>query len=271
MSPSTADPAAEPSDTIQSLWVGERLSRIEILSIRSFLANGHDYHLYAYSNIEGVPRGVTVKDANAILPESLIFRSRGSLSTFADWFRQELLHACGGYWADMDMVCLKPLRFDDPVVVGKQDGAKVCNALMRFPQHHPLTRILADLGRDPNRLLPFDNAAEKRTKLVRRYLLGNSRARVGWGESSGPTGLTRMLKHHGLLKLAKPFYFFYPLHHSLWTCVFDDSFRDGLGFLSSSYCVHLWNEKIRRIGRIDKSGPFPKKSLIQQLMSRYDC
>lgn len=264
-------PSYDLKDTIQSLWIGERLSRLEILSIRSFLANGHDYHLYVYSDVEGIPEGVTVKDANAILSESLIFRSQGSLSIFADWFRQELLHACGGYWADMDMVCLKPLRFDDPVVIGKQDGARVCNALMRFPPQHPVTRILADLGRDPNRILSIDNAKEKREKLVRRYLLGNRRENVGWGESSGPSGLTRMLKNHRLLKVAKPFYYFYPLHHSLWMCAFDESFRDGLGFLSSSFCVHLWNEKIRKVEGLAKDGPFAEGSLVQQLMRRYDC
>ncbi len=264
-------PTEDLPDTIQSLWIGNRLSRLEILSIRSFLANGHDYHLYVYSNVEGIPEGVTVKDANVILPEALVFRSHGSLSIFADWFRQELLHARGGYWVDTDMVCLKPLRFDDPVVIGKQDATRVCNALMRFPPQHPVTRILADLCRDPNMILSIDNAKEKRQKLVRKYLLGNRREDVGWGESSGPSGLTRMLKNHRLLKAAKPFYYFYPLHYSLWTCAFDQSFRDGLGFLSSSYCVHLWTEKIRRTEGINKDGPFHARSLVQQLMQRYDC
>ena len=61
--------------TIQSLWVGERLSRIEVLSIRSFLAQGHPYHLYTYADLENVPDGVTVKDANAIVPERDIFKT----------------------------------------------------------------------------------------------------------------------------------------------------------------------------------------------------
>jgi len=104
---------------IQSLWVGQCLTRVEILSIQSFLANGHDYHLYAYSTVGGIPAGVTVKDASAVIPAQYIFRKNGSLSIFADWFRQELLFACGGYWADLDIVCLKPLRFDDEIVVGK--------------------------------------------------------------------------------------------------------------------------------------------------------
>jgi|ETNmetMinimDraft_26_1059896.scaffolds.fasta_scaffold323783_1 hypothetical protein len=42
---------------IQGLWIGERLRLNERLSIKSFLDHGHEYHLYAYDSIEGVPDG----------------------------------------------------------------------------------------------------------------------------------------------------------------------------------------------------------------------
>ena len=255
-------------NTIQSLWVGECLTKVERLSIQSFLANGHDYHLYIYSHVDGIPAGVTVKDASSVIPAGSIFRIKGSLSIFADWFRQELLFAHGGYWADLDIVCLKPLRFDDEIVVGKEDSSKVSNAVMRFPKGHEITRALADVSREPNRPMPYDTAADRRRKFFRRYLLGNRRDRIQWGEPSGPVGLTKMLKHHRLLKQVKPYYYFHPLHFSFWRCAWDDTFRDGLGFFSSSYCVHLWNEKIRRTG-FDKGAPFPRNSLVHQLASRY--
>lgn len=257
--------------TIQSLWIGERLSRIEVLSIRSFLAQGHPYHLYTYADLENVPDGVTVKDANAIVPERDIFKTDGSLSIFADWFRQELLHQCGGYWVDLDIVCLKPLLFPDPIVLGKVDSGRVSNALMRFPKGHELTRQLADVSKDPNKAMPFDSAADKRRKLIRKYLRGNRRNDIEWGEPSGPSGLTRMIKHAGLWKIAKPYYYFHPVHFSFWGCAFDNTFQDGMDFFSASYCVHLWNEKIRRAARFDKDGPFLKGSLVQTLMERYGC
>ena len=64
---------------VQSLWIGNRLSTLERLAIASFLANGHEYHLYGYGDVQGVPRGVTLKDGNAILPESRLF-------TYSDGF-----------------------------------------------------------------------------------------------------------------------------------------------------------------------------------------
>ena len=36
---------------IQSLWIGGSLSNLEILSIKSFLQNGHTYHLYTYEGL----------------------------------------------------------------------------------------------------------------------------------------------------------------------------------------------------------------------------
>jgi len=261
------DANVEHDTTVQSLWIGDRLSRIELLSIQSFLANGHQYHLYAYSEIKEVPRGVILKDAASIIPRDLIFTVRGSLSIFSDWFRQELLFAHGGYWADLDIVCLKPLRFEDPIVIGKEDCSKVSNALMRFPKDHEITRALADVGKEPNRSMPYDKADDRRRKFIRKYFLGNRRNRVGWGEPAGPAGLTKILKHHRLLKILKPYYYFCPIHVAFWRCAWDDTFRDGLGPLQASYCIHLWNEKMRRAR--DKNGPFPRHSLVDQLASRY--
>jgi hypothetical protein len=256
-------------NTIQSLWVGDRLSKIEILSIQSFVANGHPYHLYLYSDVAGIPAGITVKDANEIIPREHVFRTKGSLSIFADWFRQELLFARGGYWVDLDIVCLKPLKFDDTIVVGRVDASRISNALMRFPKGHAITRALADVSREPNQPMPYDTSTDRRRKLVRKYVLGNRRNRVEWGEPSGPTGLTKILRYHKLFKIAKPYYYFHPLHFSFWRCAWDDTFRDGLDFFDASYCIHLWNEKIRRVGGVDKNGPFAPRSLVRQLASRY--
>ena len=39
-------------DIIQGLWIGETLSTMEYLSIKSFLDNGHEYHLYTYGEVK---------------------------------------------------------------------------------------------------------------------------------------------------------------------------------------------------------------------------
>lgn len=101
----------------QSLWVGPQLRWIERLAIKSYLANGWRFQLYAYDDIENVPDGCEVLDANAIIPRKEVFKEglgsglhSGSVGAFSDLFRYRLLHERGGMWTDTDVINLK--RFD---------------------------------------------------------------------------------------------------------------------------------------------------------------
>src|SRR5437016_4032991 len=103
----------ESNRIIQGLWIGSELSVMERMSIISFLRNGHEYHLYTYNDLPNVPDRVVVKDANRILPASAIFKykERPSYAGFANYFRYRLLLEHGGWWADLDVVCLRPFDF----------------------------------------------------------------------------------------------------------------------------------------------------------------
>ena len=80
------------SNIIQSLWIGDSLSKMEQLCVKSFVDNGHTYHLYTYGNVANIPEGVIVKDGNEIVPENQIFRYKnGSLSAFSNLFRLSFL------------------------------------------------------------------------------------------------------------------------------------------------------------------------------------
>ena len=109
----------EDNRIIQSLWVGPRLSTMERLSIRSFLANGHEFHLYCYAPIAGIPEGAIVKDAREIVPESDVEKFR-NLANFSDSFRYNLLLKKGGWWSDTDSVCLRPLDFNQNYVFSSE-------------------------------------------------------------------------------------------------------------------------------------------------------
>ena len=138
-------------DPIQFLWVGPSLSRLEQLSLASFVYHGHDVHLYTYEDVQGIPDGVTVKDGQDVLPESMIFRQKhgdagkGSVANFADQFRWELLLKRGGYWADTDIVCMKPFDFEDEIVFGKEAENVANIAILKFPPGHRLSQLICDV------------------------------------------------------------------------------------------------------------------------------
>ena len=100
------------SNIIQSLWIGNKLTKMEQLSIKSFLQNGYTYHLYTYNNVKNVPTGTIIKDGNEIISKHQIFTyQNGSYAAFSNLFRFTLLYQKGGYWADTDLICIKPFNF----------------------------------------------------------------------------------------------------------------------------------------------------------------
>ena len=106
---------------VNSLWIGKKLSPINIISINSFLHNSYKYNLYVYEEVENIPKGVNIRDGNDILPDSAIWYygngfSKGSPSSFSNEFRYTLLYKNGGLWADTDVVLLKKLELNDEFI-----------------------------------------------------------------------------------------------------------------------------------------------------------
>ena len=126
------------TDPIQSLWIGGELSPMEQLSITSFLAHGHKYHLYSYGEVGGLPKGAVLKNAEEILPKAAIFQYQRhpSYSGFSNFFRYRLLLRKGGWWVDTDVVCLKPFAFDAPYVFATEripGGEVAASAVIKAP------------------------------------------------------------------------------------------------------------------------------------------
>jgi len=137
---------------VHGMWVGTSLSRMELLTLTSFVRQGHRFHLWAYDPITTpVPGGVVLEDATEILPRDAVFArrsvdphygvGRGSFgSPFSDLFRYKLLYEKGGYWADMDVTCLKPFPSDTPYLFRTHRIGAVGN-IMKCPRH---SRLMAE-------------------------------------------------------------------------------------------------------------------------------
>jgi hypothetical protein len=255
--------------TIQMFWHGAPLSRMEQLSMVSFLRNGHGVDLYVYEEPAGVPAGVRVRDAAEILPRAALYRHRRtqSLAPFADWFRYRLLFERGGIWSDTDMVCLQPLVYASPVVFAWQDEQGLNSAILGLPSGDLLAQWMAECCEHPNRFLPYDSLGDRLRKL-RRRVQGNHRGDVRFTEL-GPRGLTRAARHLGYLDRALPSWHFYPVAFADYRILFESPIRGrGLAF-ANSRAVHFWNRTIEKEGTLNKSGRFAADSPFEQLWSRY--
>ena len=130
---------------LHSLWIGSRLGWLEQLGIASWLAHGHRAVLWTYHPVEGIPRGVDVRDAREILPESAIARHRvsGSVSLFSNRFRYHLLRRHAATWFDADVLLLRPLTDASPDVYAWETANSIGSAVLRLPAG--LAGVLRDL------------------------------------------------------------------------------------------------------------------------------
>ena len=230
---------------IQGLWIGRELSVMEQLSIASFRQNGHDYHLYVYDETKNIPPGTIVKDANVILPASRIFQyvGRPSYAGFSNFFRYKLLLERGGWWVDMDTICLKEFDFPEDYVFGSEiaKGIEVVNSgILKAPIGSEAMAYAWNVcqGKDPQKL--------------------------AWGET-GPRLVAEVVEAFGLERFKKAHHVFCPLGYSEWRKVLEPNaplLDDG------SYAIHLWNEMWREAGQ-DKNADYDPLCLYEQLKRRY--
>lgn len=254
---------------IKALWIGERLSIMEQLSLTSFVACGHETQLFAYKEIKNIPAGVVVRDANAIIPKSEVFRCKqhNSYALFSDIFRYKLLYLEGGVWVDLDVVCLKPLEFNADLIFGKEEFNKFGTAVLGGIQGHDLFKFMLDVSCSPNSILPYDAWRDRRRKLLRR-IMRHGIVYTKWGEL-GPLGLTRAARFLNLDDYGLPYSAFYPIHPKCWDSAFDSSYPDPISCFPKTYAIHLWNEMLRRHSKLDKDAAFPDDSLYESLKRRY--
>ena len=239
------------SNTVQGLWIGDRLSTMEQLSISSFIKNNNEYHLYVYKDIENIPDGVVVKDGNDILPENQIFaykagEGKGSYSAFSNYFRYKLLLDKGGWWADTDMVCVKKIDHQQEHVFATEpymDINYITSGMIKAPV---ASEIMQDCWsecqeKDPNKIV--------------------------WGEV-GPRLIRKAVssKLSGYGEYIVPYQQFCPVGFENWFDFINPN--KNLEFGEDTYCVHMWNEMWRRHGA-DKKKTYNKNCLYEKLKKRY--
>ncbi|TCD07722.1 hypothetical protein EZ449_14410 [Pedobacter frigidisoli] len=255
---------------IQSLWIGDTLSNVEKLCIKSFLDYGHDFHLYCYDQIANVPKGTKLFDASKILSREAIFQNKkgwggGSFSGFADFFRILLLQAKGGWWVDMDIICLKEFDFAEDLIICSsyegEYGAIANNCVIKAAAGNKFINHCA------NELSKFepDN--------------------LGFG-AAGPFLFQRLVKELDMKEKIVPYYTFNPINwknvgelilsdrsflaevKELIRPIFKPSTMVGRKILPQSFAVHFWNE-VWRNHPYDKNATYPRHSVFEKLKKKH--
>lgn len=267
----------DSNKTISSVWVGNKLSNMERLCICSFIANGHDFVLYAYEDIVNVPLDasgggrVFVRDANEILPRKNIFRTAGVYVNFTDWFRWELMLQKGGWYVDLDTVCLRPFDFAEEIIIGRQGLHYINGAFLKFPANHEMAMKLVKACANPNKIQPWDDKRQIRRKLRRKIKFWkNPYTLQSWGDAAGPVVLSLIIPYLGMKDVLKLPHVFYAIDGYWEYLAMDNTFADTLGdaIIECSYGVHF-SGSMWSLHGLHKNDTLPFNSLYEKLKRQY--
>ena len=135
---------------IHSFWISGPLSEMNLLTIKSFLANGHEFVLYTYDKYvvadaiddDLICGGFIIKDASEILPESEIYYYKNmaggnpafKFGGFAERLKAEMLFKLGGWHVDLDVTCLHNFN-DINVSILKTASVGISTAHYIYPDY----------------------------------------------------------------------------------------------------------------------------------------
>lgn len=241
----------------QGFWHGPPLGHLRAACLQSFLDLGHQFQLYTYRKFNDIPLGVEVFDANTVIPESEILEffnpnlsHRSDLGPFSDLFRVKLLCEKGGWWCDVDTICL---------------SADIPEVEQAWSLEHPLL--------NPDEVSNGQVCLQRGSPMARelyRRCLEISRGPLAQRESMGPHLWTRTIADLGLVKnMNGNSELFYPLDwlemFKLWLPEFRQEVEEKTG---NSYFLPLYQSFPAYAGLSLSCLP-PRGSYLHHFLLRY--
>lgn len=236
------------------MWVGDggELPDQVKLGLKSYIDYGHRIQLFVYKEWKGIPEGVIVRNGNDIVTEDNIFRDihHNSLAPFGDLFRWEFLYKEGGFWLDVDQVCISEKVPLGSIWYGAQhrDKSAISMGAIKVPKGDPVINELRKVANDPAYVAPWYNDSFKEVSevMLSEYPdIKKRRSLIAWG-AIGPTPTTAVLKWLGNYhKLAGSYDMTMCFPDKLWFHYFDGTCTAAqFKYKVSDYTwsIHWWEE-----------------------------
>ncbi|WP_298921298.1 class I SAM-dependent methyltransferase [uncultured Roseobacter sp.] len=261
--------------TIGTLWVGKELSWLEQLCLKSFLDHDHDVVLFTYDDVEGVPDGTRIADANEILPADRILRHKktGSPAYHADVFRLHMMQKTDFIWADTDAFCCQPWVVEGNHFHGwiSDDKPIVNNGVLRLPKSSQTLAAMLRFTDDEFPIPPW-YSPEKQADLQDRKNKGQGVhvSLLPWGVW-GPDALTWFLRETGEVKHSQPGHVIYPVpFKQAGTVLIPNRLNKARSFLKAdTLSIHFWGRRFRNVAA--KYGGVPTPGcLVHELLQKHE-
>lgn len=262
-------PCTLPLPSLAALWVGTRLGPIEQLCALSCLAQGHALTVYTTENTQGIPPGVEVRDAREVFdsPNIIKHHKTRSAALHSDIFRYQLLQKTPHIWVDLDIFCIRPLRFASDYVFAYENAQEINGAVLRLPRNSPSLTELLRYTPEHRGYPPFFSPGQK----LRYWLKSGGRKPAithwPWG-AIGPRGLSYHLQKNQETQHALGEQAFYPvsLHQLAQLSTPHALQREDLP--SDTYAVHLWASHLKKHLHAEYAGQIPAHSFLDREIDR---
>lgn len=256
---------------IASLWIGDRLSWLEQLCLKSFADAGHPTTLFSYQPIENLPDGVRAGNAADIYPaEPMLRHARtGSPAIHADMWRLHLLAKTDMIWVDADMYCYRPFDPQDGYLFGWEKPGLVCNAVLALPRGSAALKALMTFFKDEYAIAPWLKPWQRR-ELEQERDAGTPVhiTEQNWG-FTGPAAVTYFLQDTGEIAHARPEAAFYPISFPNRNQMILSRFQIEAQLTEETRGVHFWARRMKpRLEEQEKNRP-RRGSFMHKLLPKH--
>lgn len=280
------------NNIIQSFWHSKNpeensFSTLELLCIASFLHHGHIFHLYTYTPNDATMQylrnqlascknfeNLHIINANSILPQSEIFfdckKRHISIASFSDYFRYNMLYQKGGWWVDMDVICIRYFDFNSPFVfAAERHGEKTFTANCVIKGEKSSSFLFKIVKKSKNIIDNNDYIPNKTLldKLLKSLKLRKKRKEktVNWG-IVGPKFLDREIKENAMQEFVCPPEYFCEIDWYNSRYFIDPNYT--LPSNKNIYALHAWNATWGGTKQ-EKNSAYSKECLIEKLKQQY--
>ncbi|MDA3966609.1 MULTISPECIES: glycosyltransferase [Helicobacter] len=250
----------------------DRVSINEVLCIASYIANNNKFILYTYNPkdpymlflrdcISYVDNSklFEIRDANEIINKREMFFDTGAgggIAAFSDYFRYSLLCKFGGWWVDMDTICLRDFSvIRDNIVFASErklysSGIQAATCVIKSNKDSEVMNSINFIAKNK-----IDSYFSNRNTKIDK---------IPWGVI-GPVFLSEFINLNNLQShVAGPNVFC----EIDWFCIEKFISPYAIVDFSNAYCLHMWNAMWERNG-LPKNHTYPKGSIIEYFKERY--
>jgi len=226
-----------------SLWVGNSMTKIQEISLSSFVYHGHEITLFVYDLDMKVPTGVAKSDARLIMDESELFLVQGMYAAFSDLFRYRMISKTGLAWVDADTICLSPNWEDLGDTFACFEKDLVVGGVLKLPQESKALKYLIKKSTE------FD------------------KEKINWIDV-GPALVDKAFRKFNLLDHVHPMETFCGIHWSEWSKLWDSKHTKEIKALEkTSKSISVYHSMTTR-GGIDKNY-LPPKSAMEYFYNKF--